>query len=117
MPTLGVNIQLTLATDRTRQSLDEFYRGIKVEAAQILPFSYISDKEEITYDIETASFVLFIGDVYDDSEPFDVVLVNYEDEEICLKQTNFFFINATNFKKLILKSSVEDKIGYKLYYG
>lgn len=117
MATLGVDVKITLSTDRTRQSLDEFYRGIKAEAVQILPFSYLSDQGEQVYNLESASFVLFIGDVYDSSDPFDIVLVTHADEEICLKQSNFLMINATNLKELRVKSCIEDKIGYKIYYG
>lgn len=117
MPTLGMDVKLTLATDRTRQSLDDFYRGFKVEAVQVLPYSYLSDKGFKIYDLEGASFVLFIGDVYDGSDPFDVTLVNNSDEVILVQQTNFFVLNASNLKELRIASAVEDKVGYKVYFG
>lgn len=117
MPTLGLDVKVSLATNKTRQSLTDFYRGIKVEAVQVLPYSYLADGGEHVYNIENASFILFVGDVYDSSDPFDLKLVNQLDEEITFQQTNFLMLDAKNFKELRIVSSVEDKIGYKLYYG
>ena len=117
MPTLGVDVKVSLATDKTRQSLEDFYRGIRVEAVQVLPYAYLSEKGEQVYNLENASFVLFIGDVYDNSDPFDVTLITLNDEQVYLQQTNFFMMNASNLKALKVESSVEDKVGYKVYYG
>lgn len=117
MPTLGVDVKISLSTAKTRQSLEDFYRGIKVDAVQVLPYSYLSEQGERIYNLENTSFVLFIGDVYDNSTPFDIVLVNYHEEELLLQQSNFLMINASNFKELRLKSSVEDTVGYKIYFG
>ena len=117
MPTLGLDVSVSLSTDKTRQSLDTFYRGIKVGAVQVLPYAYLTEGGDAVYNLEGTSFVLFIGDVYDGSDPFDVVVVNGVDETINLKQTNFFMMNSTNLKTLTVKSAAEDQVGYKLYYG
>lgn len=117
MPTLGIKVNATLSTDKTRQTLDDFYRGFKVEAVQVLPYAYLSDKGSRVYNVENSSFFLFIGDVYDGSDPFDIVLTNTSDEVITLQQVNFLMLNATNLKTVEIQSSVEDRIGYKAYFG
>lgn len=117
MPTLGMDVSITLSTDKTRQTLDSFYRGIKVNAVQTLPYAYLTEHGDAVYNLEGTNFVLFIGDVYDGSDPFDVDLVNGTGETIHLTQTNFFMMNSTNLKTLTVKSAAEDSVGYKLYYG
>lgn len=117
MPTLGLNVKITLSTDKTRQSVDDFYRGIAVEAVQILPYAYLSEQGEKAYCLEDASFLLFVGDVYDNSNPFDLVLTDINDNEVTLQQTNFVMVNASNLQKVVVKSAVEDKVGYKIYFG
>ncbi len=117
MPTLGMDVSVTLSTDKTRQTLDAFYRGIKVNAVQTLPYAYLEENGDAVYNLENTNFVLFIGDVYDGSDPFDVELVNGTGETISLTQTNFFMMNSTNLTSLKVKSAVADKVGYKLYYG
>lgn len=117
MPTLGLNTTITLSTNNTRQSLDSFYRGISVDSIQTLPYAFLSEKGEKTYCLEDASFFLFVGDVYDGSNPFDIVLTNIDDEEITIKETNFAMLNADNLMKITIKSGVEDKVGYKLIIG
>lgn len=117
MPTLGLDVKATLSTDKTRQTLDAFYRGFKVEAVQVLPYAYLSDAGSKVYNLEDASFILFIGDVYDGSNPFDLVLTDTTDSTITLQASNFVVLNATNLKSVEVRSAVEDKVGYKLYYG
>lgn len=117
MPTLGLDVKVILATDKTRQTLDNFYRGIKTEAAQIFPHAYLTEKGERVYDLEGYTFILFIGDVFDGSDPFDLTLINNQDEELTFEQTNFLMMNATNFKEFKVSSSNDAKVGYKVYLG
>lgn len=75
MPTLGVNTKVTLSTKDTRSNIVDFYRGISVEDVQLLPFSYLEPGKEKSYPLDNVSFILFIGDVYDKSNPFNLTLV------------------------------------------
>lgn len=75
MPTLGVNTKVTLSTKDTRTNIVDFYRGISVEDVQLLPFSYLEPGKEKSYPLDNVSFILFIGDVYDKSNPFNLTLV------------------------------------------
>ena len=63
MPTLGIDAKITLSTDKTRQSLDSFYRGLKVESVQVYPYAYTAGNGTVVYNLENneATFVLFIG--------------------------------------------------------
>lgn len=74
MPTLGLNVNATISTNKTRQSIDNFYRGISVEEVQLHPYAFLSLMGKKEYEVKNASFILFIGDVYDGSNPFDLTV-------------------------------------------
>lgn len=77
MPTLGVNVKVTLSTSDTRTNVVDFYRGLTAGDVQMLPFSYLEPNQERSYDLENVSVILFIGDVYDKSNPFILSLVSH----------------------------------------
>ena len=119
MPTLGIDAKITLSTDKTRQSLDSFYRGLAVESVRVFPYAYTAGDGSVVYNLENneATFVLFVGDVYDGSDPFDVTVTNLSGEATVFKQCNFLMLNATNLKELRVASALEDKLSFKVYYG
>lgn len=117
MPTLGMNVSMTLSTNKTRQSLTEFYKGIAVEDIRILPFAYLTDQGEKAYSLEDSKVFIFIGDVYDGSCPFDLIMTNDQDETVTLQQIDFIVVNASNLKEVRVKSAVDDKVGFKVYTG
>lgn len=75
MPTIGVSVSVTLSTDKTRSNLTDFYRGLAAEGINYLPYSFLENQGEKSYPLKDASFIIFIGDVYDGSSPFDLTLV------------------------------------------
>lgn len=76
MPTLGVDFKISLATDKTRASLDAFYRGFKTSGINIQPYSYLASGEERTYDVSNCTFILFMSDVFDGANPFEIELTD-----------------------------------------
>ena len=75
MPTIGVSVSVTLSTDKTRSNLVDFYRGLAAEGINYTPYSFLENQGEKAYPLKDASFIIFIGDVYDGSSPFDLTLV------------------------------------------
>ena len=122
MPTLGVEVKLSLANERTRNHLDGFYRGIKTNGIVLNPVVLLQPLDSRTFDTMESNLILFVSDSFDGTNPFDVLLtgdtldkegkypsMNYESVGILIMDTH-------NIQSITITNTSEVQAQFRLIY-
>jgi hypothetical protein len=116
MPTIGVKLEVTISTEKTREAVDSFYKSFPQGKANINRFYSLSPSKVEVFDLIESSLLILTCAKYTGSpEVLEVTLVSGADNFL-LRNTGFVVTDCSNIDSAIVKNISDTDVDIHIIY-